>query len=47
MEQKHLRDVMLRGKSLIDVKYDVLMLIGYALLFLMLNTLALKRYRKA
>ena len=42
-----LRDIMLRGKSLIDVKYDLLMLIGYALLFLMLNTLALKKYRRA
>jgi len=42
-----LRDVMLRGKSLIDVKNDLLMLIGYALLFLILNTLALKKYRKA
>lgn len=42
-----LRDVMLRGKSLIDVKYDLLILIGYALLFLILNTLALKKYRSA
>lgn len=42
-----LRDVMLRGKSLIDVKFDLLMLIGYAILFLVLNTLALKKYRKA
>ncbi|HEY8889725.1 MAG TPA: ABC transporter permease [Clostridium sp.] len=42
-----LRDVMLRGKSLIDVKNDLLMLVGYALLFLILNTLALKKYRKA
>ncbi|WP_298837013.1 ABC transporter permease [Clostridium sp.] len=42
-----LRDVMLRGKSLIDVRYDVIILIGYALLFLMLNTMALKKYRKA
>jgi len=42
-----LRDVMLRGKSLIGVKYDLLMLIGYALLFLILNTIALKKYRKA
>jgi ABC-2 type transport system permease protein len=41
-----LRDVMLRGKTLIDVKYDLLVLIGYALLFLILNTLALKKYRK-
>lgn len=42
-----LKDVMLRGKNLIDVKYNLLMLIGYALLFLILNTLALKKYRKA
>jgi ABC-2 type transport system permease protein len=42
-----LRDVMLRGKGLLDVKYDLLILIGYALLFLTLNTLALKKYRKA
>jgi len=42
-----LRDVMLRGKSLMDVKNDLLMLLGYALLFLTLNTLALKKYRKA
>ncbi|MCB2292755.1 ABC transporter permease [Clostridium algoriphilum] len=42
-----LRDVMLRGKSLIDVKYDLIMLIGYALLFLVLNTIALKKYRRA
>ncbi|MBU3177983.1 ABC transporter permease [Clostridium estertheticum] len=42
-----LKDVMLRGKSLIDVRYDVLILIGYALLFLILNTIALKKYRKA
>lgn len=41
-----LRDVMLRGKSLIDVRYDLIMLIGYALLFLILNTLALKKYRR-
>ncbi|MBK5241049.1 ABC transporter permease [Clostridium sp.] len=42
-----LRDVMLRGESLLDVKNDLLMLIGYAVLFLILNTLALKKYRKA
>jgi len=42
-----LRDVMLRGKSLIEVKYDLIILIGYALLFLILNTLALKKYRRA
>jgi len=42
-----LKDVMLRGKTLLYIKYDLLILIGYALLFLMLNTLALKKYRKA
>lgn len=41
-----LRDVMLRGKTLIDIKYNLLVLICYALLFLILNTLALKKYRK-
>lgn len=41
-----LRDVMLRGKTLIDIKYNLFVLIGYALLFLILNTLALKKYRK-
>jgi ABC-2 type transport system permease protein len=42
-----LRDVMLRGKSIFQVRYDLIILIGYALLFLTLNTLALKKYRKA
>ena len=42
-----LRDVMLRGKSIFEVRYDLIILIGYALLFLILNTLALKKYRKA
>lgn len=42
-----LRDVMLRGKGILDVRYDLIILIGYALLFLVLNTLALKKYRKA
>ena len=42
-----LKDVMLRGKSLMDVKYDLIILTGYALLFLILNTLALKKYRRA
>ena len=32
-----LRDVMLRGKSIIDVKFDLLMLIGYAILFLFIK----------
>jgi len=42
-----LRDVMLRGKNIFEVRFDLIMLIGYALLFLTLNTLALKKYRKA
>ncbi|MBC8063077.1 MAG: ABC transporter permease [Clostridiaceae bacterium] len=42
-----LRDVMLRGKGILDVKYDLIILIGYAIVFLVLNTIALKRYRKA
>ena len=42
-----LRDVMLRGKGIFEVRYDLIILIGYALLFLILNTLALKKYRKS
>ena len=42
-----LRDVMLRGKGLLEVRNDLFMLVGYALLFLTLNTIALKKYRKA
>jgi ABC-2 type transport system permease protein len=42
-----LRDVMLRGKDILEVRYDLIILIGYAILFLILNTIALKKYRKA
>ena len=42
-----LRDIMLRGKTIFEVRYDLIILIGYALLFLILNTFALKKYRKA
>ena len=41
-----LKNVMLRGKNILEVKFDLLMLIGYAILFLILNTIALKKYRK-
>lgn len=42
-----LTDIMLRGKGILEVKYDLIILIGYALLFLILNIIALKKYRKA
>lgn len=42
-----LRDVMIRGKSFGDAWVNILILSGYAVLFLVLNTLVLKRYRKA
>ncbi len=42
-----LREVMLRGKDILDVKFDIIILIGYAVVFLVLNTMALKKYRRA
>jgi ABC-2 type transport system permease protein len=41
-----LRDVMIRGYHLDDVRLHICVLLGFALFFLMLNTLALKKYRK-
>lgn len=41
-----LRDVMIRGFSLSDVSRDVLVLIGFCAVFLVLNTIALRKYRK-
>lgn len=41
-----LRNVMIRGKTISEVAFDVLMLAGYALLFMILNILVLKKYRK-
>ncbi|MEF9953331.1 MAG: ABC transporter permease [Clostridium sp.] len=41
-----LSEVVIRGATFSDVWLDILILIGYALLFIILNTLALKKYRK-
>ena len=41
-----LSGVVLRGASLSEVSLDIIILTGYALLFIILNTLALKKYRK-
>lgn len=41
-----LRAIMIRGQSLADIQAPLLILAGYALLFLALNVLALRRYRK-
>lgn len=40
-----LRNVMIRGKSIGYVWLDLVILLGYALLFIILNSLALKKYR--
>ncbi|MCQ6274825.1 ABC transporter permease [Bacillus sp. V3B] len=39
-------DVMYKGLGFTDILNDVLVLLGFALLFLILNVLALKKYRK-
>jgi ABC-2 type transport system permease protein len=41
-----LKGVMIKGKGLIDIQVDVYILLGYTAVFLILNTLALKKYRK-
>lgn len=41
-----LTGVVLRGSTFSEVAIDLLILAGYALLFIILNTLALKKYRK-
>lgn len=40
-----LRDIMIRGESLSYVGVDLLVLLGYAVLFIILNIIALKKYR--
>ena len=40
-----LRDVMLRGAGLQDVLGDLLMMLGFTVLFFMLNIQVLKKYR--
>lgn len=41
-----LRGVILRGSTFSDVYLDILILAGYAILFIVLNSLALKKYRR-
>lgn len=41
-----LRGVILRGSTFSDVSFDILILVGYAILFIVLNSLALKKYRR-
>lgn len=41
-----LRGVMIKGLGFMDVQKDIYILIGYSVIFLILNTLALKKYRK-
>lgn len=41
-----LRNVMIRGYGVADVSQDILILFGYLVLFLVLNILALKKYRR-
>ena len=41
-----LRGVMLKGQSFLKVQKEIFILIGYAVFFLILNTAALKKYRK-
>ncbi|MFB6466324.1 ABC transporter permease [Cytobacillus sp. Hz8] len=38
--------VMYKGLGLSDIQYDLLILLGFALIFIVLNILALKKYRK-
>jgi ABC-2 type transport system permease protein len=41
-----LRNIMIRGLGFLDIQKDVYILIGYAVVFLVLNTLVLKKHRK-
>ncbi|PLT30438.1 ABC transporter permease [Peribacillus deserti] len=41
-----LRDVMVRGQGIDDIYMNLLVLAGFSLIFMLLNILALKRYRK-
>lgn len=41
-----LKSIMYKGYGLSDVKMDVLVLIGFAIVFILLNIVALKKYRK-
>lgn len=41
-----LMDIMIRGKGWSDIALDVFVLIGFSLLFMLLNVLALRKHRK-
>jgi ABC-2 type transport system permease protein len=41
-----LKGVMIKGKGIVDIQLSIYILLGYTILFLVLNTLALKKYRK-
>ncbi|MGJ7034195.1 ABC transporter permease [Anoxybacillus eryuanensis] len=41
-----LREIMIRGKGWEAISFDVYVLVGFSLLFMVLNVLALKKYRK-
>jgi len=41
-----LKGVMIKGQNIVDIQYDIYILMGYTALFLILNTVALKKYRK-
>lgn len=41
-----LKSVMYKGQGLSEVKYELLVLVGFALVFIVLNVIALKKHRK-
>jgi ABC-2 type transport system permease protein len=41
-----LRDIMIRGGGWSEIAFDVYVLLGFSLLFMILNVIALKKYRK-
>lgn len=41
-----LKNVVIRGSSFSDISLELLILLGYSILFIVLNSLALKKYRK-
>ena len=41
-----LKKVMLKGLGFIDIYFDILVLIGFCLVFMSINILLLKKYRR-
>jgi ABC-2 type transport system permease protein len=41
-----LREIMIRGNGWNEIAKDVYVLLGFAVLFMILNVVALKKYRK-